>query len=106
MAALAPADGGIVLTFALFLLGYGWNLCFVAASSMLSHGLALAERTRIQGVADTLTWGTAAFASLVVGLIVAAASYTVLGFIGVGLTLIPAPLPGGASPRLRPAAAA
>ena len=106
IAALAPADGGIGLTFALFLLGYGWNLCFVAASSMLSYGLALAERTRIQGIADTLTWGTAAFASLASGLIVAAASYTVLGFIGVGLTLIPALFLAVQVPRLRPAATA
>ena len=106
IAALAPADGGIGLTFALFLLGYGWNLCFVAASSMLSYGLALAERTRIQGIADTLTWGTAAFASLASGLIVAAASYTVLGFIGVGLTLIPALFLAFQMPRLRPAATA
>jgi MFS family permease len=91
LAAVAPADGGFGLTFALFLLGYGWNLCFVAASSMLSHGLALAERTRIQGVADTLTWGTAAFASLSSGLVVALASYAVLGLVGVAL-LTPAAL--------------
>jgi MFS family permease len=106
VAALAPADGGLALTFALFLLGFGWNLCFVAASSMLSHGLALAERTRIQGIADTLTWGTAAFASLSSGLVVAAASYTALGFLGVALTAIPAlflMLQGG---RLRPVATA
>jgi MFS family permease len=89
MAALAPADGGPLLTLALFLLGYGWNLCFVAASTLVSHRLALSERTRVQGVADTLTWGTAAFASLSSGLVVAAASYTVLGLIGLGLTLIP-----------------
>jgi predicted MFS family arabinose efflux permease len=106
VAALAPADGGIVLTFALFLLGYGWNLCFVAASSMLSHGLALAERTRIQGVADTLTWGTAALASLSSGLVVAAASYTVLGFVGVGLTIIPAAFLAIQGSRLRPVATA
>ncbi len=104
LAALAPADGGIPLTFALFLLGYGWNLCFVAASSMLSHGLQLAERTRIQGIADTLTWGTAAFASLSSGLVVAAASYTVLGFVGVGLTIIPAAFLALQRPRLRPVA--
>jgi MFS family permease len=102
LAALAPPDGGFPLTFALFLLGYGWNLCFVAASSMLSHGLALAERTRIQGIADTLTWGTAAFASLSSGLVVAAASYTVLGFVGVGLTLIPAAFLATRGGRLRP----
>jgi MFS family permease len=106
LAALAPADGGFMLTFALFLLGYGWNLSFVAASSMLGHGLALAERTRIQGIADTLTWGTAAFASLSSGLVVAAASYTVLGFVGVGLTLIPAAVLALQNGRLRPVAAA
>jgi MFS family permease len=106
LAALAPPDGGLLLTFALFLLGYGWNMCFVAASSLLSHGLALAERTRVQGIADTLTWGTAAFASLSSGLVVAAASYTALGFLGVALTAIPAlflMLQGG---RLRTTAAA
>ena len=90
LAALAPPDGGFLLTFALFLLGYGWNLCFVAASTLVSHGLSLAERTRVQGIADALTWGTAAFASLSSGLVVAAASYTVLGFVGVALTAIPA----------------
>jgi MFS family permease len=89
MAALAPPDGGLVLTLALFLLGYGWNLCFVSASTLVSHGLALGERTRVQGIADTLTWGTAAFASLSSGLVVAAASYTVLGFVGLALTAIP-----------------
>jgi MFS family permease len=89
LAAVAPADGGLLLTFALFLLGYGWNLCFVAASTLVSHGLALSERTRVQGVADTLTWGTAAFASLSSGLVVAAASYTVLGLVGLALTVIP-----------------
>jgi MFS family permease len=89
MAALAPADGGVILALALFLLGYGWNLCFVSASTLVSHGLALGERTRVQGIADTLTWGTAAFASLSSGLVVAAASYTVLGLVGLGLTAIP-----------------
>jgi MFS family permease len=106
LSALAPADGGFLLTFALFLLGYGWNLCFVAASSLLSHGLALGERTRIQGIADTLTWGTAAFASLSSGLVVAAASYTVLGFVGVGLTVIPAVFLAVQRPRLRRVATA
>lgn len=101
LAALAPPDGGFPLTFALFLLGYGWNLCFVAASSLLSHGLALGERTRMQGIADTLTWGTAAFASLSSGLVVAAASYTVLGFVGIGLTLVPAAFLAVQAPRLR-----
>ena len=90
LAAVAPPEGGFGLTVALFLLGFGWNLCFVAASSMLGHGLALGERTRVQGIADTLTWGTAAFASLFSGLVVASASYTALGLLGVALLVPPA----------------
>jgi hypothetical protein len=72
----------------------------------VSVGLSLAERTRVQGIADALTWGTAAFASLSSGLVVAAASYTVLGFVGIGLTLIPAAFLAVQVPRLRPANAA
>jgi len=106
LAAVAPADGGLLLTLALFLLGYGWNLCFVAASSLVSQGLALSERTRVQGVADTLTWGTAAFASLSSGLVVAAASYTVLGLVGLGLAVIPLAFLASQRERLRPPAAA
>jgi MFS family permease len=90
LAAIAPPDGGFFLTLALFMLGYGWNLCFVAASSLVGQGLELSERTRVQGVADTLTWGTAALASLASGFVVAAASYTVLGIVGAALTAIPA----------------
>ena len=52
MAAAAPPDGGVVLLLALFLLGWGWNLGFVAGLAMLSHGLEIHERTRVQGVAD------------------------------------------------------
>ena len=54
LAAAAPADGGFVLLLALFLLGWGWNLGFVAGSAMLSQNLELHERTRVQGVADAL----------------------------------------------------
>ena len=90
LAALAPPDGGVLLTLALFLLGYGWNLGFVAGSAMLTGGLALAERTRVQGLADGLVWSSAAVASLSSGVVVAGTSYTALGFLG--LLLLVAPL--------------
>jgi MFS family permease len=89
LAAVAPPDGGVVLTLALFLLGYGWNLGFVAGSAMLTRGLALGERTRIQGIADGLVWSSAAVASLSSGVVVAAASYTVLGLLGLVLLVGP-----------------
>ncbi len=92
LAAVAPPDGGLLLTLALFLLGYGWNLGFVAGSTMLTRGLALAERTRVQGVADGLVWSSAALASLSSGVIVAGASYTALGFLAIALLVAPAAL--------------
>jgi len=92
IAAGAPPDGGLLLTLALFLLGFGWNLGFVAGSSMLTTGLTLGERTRVQGVSDGVIWTTAAVASLASGLIVAGASYTALGLLAVGLLFVPAAL--------------
>ena len=92
IAAGAPPEGGAVLTLALFLLGYGWNLGFVAGSSMLTSGLTLRERTRVQGVADGVIWTSAALASLSSGFIVAGASYTALGLLGIALLLPPAAL--------------
>ena len=92
IAAGAPPDGGPLLTLALFLLGYGWNLGFVAGSAMLTSGLRLGERTRVQGVADGMIWTSAALASLSSGIIVAGASYTTLGLFGLALLAPPAAL--------------
>jgi MFS family permease len=88
MAAVAPPDGGAVLLLALFLLGYGWNLGFVAGSTMLSERLELHERTRIQGVADALIWSAAAAASLGSGIVMAAAGYTALAILGLGMVVV------------------
>jgi MFS family permease len=90
MAAVAPAEGGVVLFLALFLLGYGWNLGYVAGSSMLAAGLAIGERTRLQGVTDSMIWSSAAAASVSSGLVVSWAGYATLGLIGAGLVAVPA----------------
>jgi MFS family permease len=89
LSALAPPDGGPMLFLALFLLGYGWNLGFIAGSAMLTHGLAPAERTRLQGLTDALIWSSAASASLGSGVVVALAGFTALGILGAGLVVIP-----------------
>ncbi len=89
MAALAPPDGGNLLLVALFLLGLGWNIGFVAGSSLLSEHLEVHERTRVQGVADALIWSAAAGASLGSGVIMATVGYTALGILGTGLVFIP-----------------
>ncbi|MDO8485922.1 MAG: MFS transporter [Candidatus Limnocylindrales bacterium] len=90
LSAVAPPDGGPVLFLALFLLGYGWNLGFVAGSALLTHGLALAERTRLQGLTDALIWSSAGAASLGSGVVVAVAGFTALGLLGAAIVVAPA----------------
>ncbi len=89
LAAVAPPTGGALLLVALFLLGLGWNIGFVAGSTLLSEHLEVHERTRVQGFADALIWSSAAAASLGSGVIMAGAGYTALGILGTGLVLIP-----------------
>ena len=92
LAAVAPPDGGVLLFLALFLLGYGWNLGYVAGSALLTQGLSLRERTRLQGVTDGLIWSSAVVASLGSGVVLAAASYAALGLLGAVVVVIPAGL--------------
>ena len=89
LAGLAPPQSSELLFVALFLLGWGWNLGFVAGSAMLSSGVELAERARVQGVADAVIWTTSAVASLGSGAVVAAAGFSTLGLIGVAIVLAP-----------------
>ncbi len=89
LSAVAPPDGGPILFLALFLLGYGWNLGFVAGSALLTHGLEMAERTRLQGLTDTLIWSSSAAASIGSGVVVAVAGFTTLGLLGAALVIVP-----------------
>jgi MFS family permease len=89
LAAVAPPDGGVLLFIALFLLGYGWNLGYVAGSALLTQDLSLAERTRVQGLTDGLIWSSAAAASLGSGVVVAAAGYATLGLLGAAMVIVP-----------------
>jgi MFS family permease len=88
LAAAAPAEGGVVLFLALFLLGYGWNLGYVAGSALLTSGLSLAERTRVQGLTDGLIWSSAAVASLGSGIVLAYAGFAMLGLLGAALVVV------------------
>ncbi|MBI3750195.1 MAG: MFS transporter [Chloroflexi bacterium] len=88
MAAFTPPASSLLLGVSMFLLGYGWNLGFVAGSTLLSSSLEIAERTRVQGAADALIWVTAAIASLGSGLVVQYAGYLVLGLLGAALVAL------------------
>ena len=86
---LAPPDGRDIVFLAMFLLGWGWNLGFVAGSALLTSGLGIAERARTQGFADALIWSSAAIASAGSGVVVALAGYASLGLLGLAFVAVP-----------------
>ena len=88
LGALVPGDGGIGLMLPLFLLGFGWNMSFVAGSSLLASGEVSADRARLQGAVDALIWGTAAVAGVAAGFVVALASYAILCVAGAVLAVL------------------
>lgn len=77
-AAFSPTSSGISLAFSLFVVGLGWCFGFVSASTLLTKGLAYAERVRVQGSVDGVAWLAAALASVGSGLLLAGFGFTVL----------------------------
>ncbi len=88
--AVAPLSPDLIpLSVALFLLGLGWNFCYVGGSALLSDQLSPEERARTQGVNDLMIGLATALASLGSGAIFAWNGYAALGMIGVVASLIP-----------------
>jgi MFS family permease len=80
---LAPLSPAFVPIFvALFLLGYGWNLCYVAGSALLADHLSTAEKAATQGVADLALGGVSALSTLVGGVVFAAYGFTAMSMAG------------------------
>lgn len=75
------------LSIALFLLGLGWNFCFVAGSALLASGLGAVERTRVQGFSDTWSSAASALGSLSTGPLFAAGQMLLVGSVGLALSL-------------------
>lgn len=87
---LAPLTTQVFgLALALFLLGLGWNFCFVAGSTLLSDVLRSHEKGRIQGVADASVNVASGVGSLGGGLIFAAIGFTAMNWIGLVVALVP-----------------
>ena len=86
-AGLSPAV--LPISISLFLLGLGWNLCFVGGSTLLTDQLSQAEQSRTQGVNDLFVGLASAVGSLGSGFIFAAVGFQVMGFVGAGFALIP-----------------
>lgn len=81
-ATASAAQTVAALALALFLLGLGWNLCYVAGSSLLTDILRPAERARIQGSNDLLVGLTAAAGSLGAGQLFAWVGYPSMAWSG------------------------
>jgi MFS family permease len=87
VAPLSPAF--MPITFGLFLLGLGWNFCFVGGSSLLADQLSPDERARTQGFNDLLMGLVAASGSFLSGHVFAAVGYGTMGVISALLSLAP-----------------
>ena len=77
------------VSLALFLLGLGWNFCYVGGSSLLADRLGPAERARTQGSNDFLVGLVSALGSLGSGVIFAASGYTTMSLVGAAFALLP-----------------
>jgi MFS family permease len=82
------------IALALFIVGLGWNMCYIGGSSLLADSLAPAERGQYQGLSDLTVNATAALSSISSGLILAAFGYGLLCALGAALALLPLALVG------------
>jgi MFS family permease len=89
LAAVTPIHSTGLLLAALFLLGLGWNLAFVAGSALLTVGFSPELRARLQGRVDSITWLSSAAASILSGVFYQITDYRALALIGLGLLAVP-----------------
>jgi MFS family permease len=88
-AVLAPLSQGVLpLAVALFLLGLGWNFCFVGGSALLADQLSPAERARTQGFNDSLIGLFSAASTFSSGLIFAASGFVGISLVGAAMALV------------------
>ena len=84
LAAFGPGRG-LELGIALYLVGLGWCLAFVAASTLISEGPDSPAKVRRQGLADALNWLGAGVACVVSGGLMTQLGFQAVAFACVGL---------------------
>jgi MFS family permease len=77
-AGTSPEGASLRIGVGLFLLGLGWSLCTVTASTLLSESAPLAARTDVQGAADLVMGLVAAAAGALAGVVMGAFGYVAL----------------------------
>lgn len=87
----APLSPDVLpLAVSLFLLGLGWNFCYVGGSSLLADHLMPLERARAQGFNDLLIGLVSASGGLGSGVVFAALGYGLIGMVGAVFAIVPA----------------
>jgi MFS family permease len=77
------------LAAALFLLGLGWSLCFVAGSALLDDALQPHEKGRLQGSVDAMVKVSSGAGSLGSGVMFAAAGYAWTSWVTLLAAVVP-----------------
>ena len=88
-AVLTPMSNQVsMLALSLFLLGLGWNFCFIAGSALFFSGLLPAERGRAQGAGEMMVALAAGAGSLGTGAVFAEAGIVAVSVIGLAFSLM------------------
>ena len=90
LAATSRPENHAAMIVALFVLGVGWNLNFVAGSALVTDAVTAPERPRIQGLTDTATFLASACAALFGGFGLSAAGYPAMSVAGGCVALLAA----------------
>lgn len=88
-AVMTPLVVGVpLLAVSLFLLGLGWNVCFVAGSALVSDAVSADERGKVQGASETLVALASGVGSVGAGLLFDRWGMMALGGVSVAFCLI------------------
>jgi MFS family permease len=85
----APSVHLLPLVVALFLLGLGWNLAYVAGSALLADQLAPEERAKTQGFNDLLLNLSSGASQIGSGVVYAVGGYGVMGIAAAAIAVVP-----------------
>jgi MFS family permease len=85
----APSVHLLPLVVALFLLGLGWNLAYVAGSALLADQLAPEERAKTQGFNDLLLNLSSGASQIGSGVVYAVGGYGVMGMAAAAIAVVP-----------------
>lgn len=87
LCAASPEGTSWQVTTGLFLLGVGWSLAMVSASTLVAEHAPLEARTDVQGASDLVMGLTAAVAGLLAGVVVDWSGYPTLALVTLALAV-------------------